>query len=71
MLAKVEGPFLPSVLAREEVHRILSRGGLDFWSGEASHILAYLDRLTPGDIAEHQTAARRGLWQRFLSIIRT
>ncbi|TGQ66846.1 MAG: hypothetical protein E5V49_16450 [Mesorhizobium sp.] len=63
MHAKVEGPFSPSIIAREEVCRILSTGSIEFCGGEAVQMMHYLDALTPSDPFP-SGEAKRGLWQR-------
>ncbi|RWC32082.1 hypothetical protein [Mesorhizobium sp.] len=75
MHAKVEGSFLPSVLAREAVHRILSTGNVEFCGGETAQMLHYLDRLMPseeGMISAETIPAetRPRLWQRLSRIFR-
>ncbi|AZO00655.1 hypothetical protein EJ066_28040 [Mesorhizobium sp. M9A.F.Ca.ET.002.03.1.2] len=75
MHAKVEGPFFPSVLAREAVHRILSTGNVEFCGGETAQMLHYLDLLTtsetamtPAETIPAETRPR--LWQRLCGIFR-
>lgn len=70
MHVKAEGPFLPSILAREEVHRILSTGSVEFCGGETAQMLAYLDRLTPTEATTSRGGQRQGLWLRLSSIFR-
>jgi hypothetical protein len=70
MHAKVEEPFLPSVLAREAVHRILSTGNVEFCGGETAQMLHYLDLLTPSETAMIPAETRSRLWQRLSGIFR-
>lgn len=70
MHVKVEGPFPPSIIAREEVHRILSTGSVEFCGGEAVQILHYLDALTPRDQMALSGEAHRGLWRRLAGLFR-
>ncbi|AZO67290.1 MAG: hypothetical protein E5Y88_26750 [Mesorhizobium sp.] len=75
MHAKVEEPFLPSALAREAVHRILSTGNVEFCGGETAQMLHYLDLLTPSETAmipakTIPAETRPRLWQRLSGIFR-
>ena len=75
MHAKVEGPFLAPVLAREAVHRILSTGNVEFCGGETAQMLHYLDRLMPSEAAmipaeTIPAETRPRLWQRLSRIFR-
>jgi hypothetical protein len=70
MHAKVEEPFLPSILAREAVHRILSTGNVEFCGGETAQMLHYLDLLTPSETAMIPAETRPRLWQRLSGIFR-
>ncbi|WP_156938507.1 hypothetical protein [Mesorhizobium sp. LNHC252B00] len=71
MHAKVNGPFPPSEIAREAVHRILSTGNIDLCGGETVQMLHYLDGLMPHDIIIVAGKGRRGLWKRFSGVFRT
>ncbi|MER8692089.1 hypothetical protein NKI77_07920 [Mesorhizobium opportunistum] len=64
MLAKVEAPFIPSILAQEAVHRILSTGNAEFCGSETAQMLHYLDALTPRNPIIPSGEARPGLRQR-------
>lgn len=64
MHAKAEGPFPPSIMAQEAVHRILSTGSVEYCGGETVQMLHYLDALTPRDPTMLPGEAQPGLRQR-------
>jgi hypothetical protein len=70
MHAKVEEPFLPSVLAREAVHQILSTGNVEFCGGETAQMMHYLDLLTPSETAMIPAETRPRIWQHLSGIFR-
>jgi hypothetical protein len=75
MHAKVEEPFLPSVLAREAMQQILSTGNVEFCGGETTQMLHYLDLLRPSETAvvpvgTIPAVTRPRLWQRLSGIFR-
>ncbi|MER9144255.1 hypothetical protein NKH92_16355 [Mesorhizobium sp. M0871] len=71
MHAKVDGPFPPSDIAREAVHRILSTGNIDLCGSETVQMLHYLDWLIPHDTASLLAKEDRGVWKGFFGIFRT
>ncbi|CAN7670220.1 hypothetical protein [Mesorhizobium sp. LjNodule214] len=71
MHLKADEPFSPSTMAREEMHRILSTGSVEFCGGEATQMLAYLDGLTAHEAAMAEAGMRSGPWQRLSLLFRT